>query len=145
MEMFALSFESLKERKVKSALTIVMVMVGSSLLVAVNGIGAGFVDFFNQQFSNLAPNLLFVSSVQQNQDSGGGGGIGSAGSPSLSAKITLNAAVVNRINSLPFIDDVIPSYQSQITIESQGKSKSHNVLSLDPTKACLLLHLHWNL
>ncbi|MBA3976725.1 MAG: ABC transporter permease [Nitrosopumilus sp.] len=137
-EMFALSFESLKERKVKSALTIVMVMVGSSLLVAVNGIGAGFVDFFNQQFSNLAPNLLFVSSVQQNQDSGGGGGIGSAGSPSPSAKITLNAAVVNRINSLPFIYEVIPSYQSQITIESQGKSKSHNVLSLDPTKLLVI-------
>jgi putative ABC transport system permease protein len=137
-EMFTLSFESLKERKVKSSLTIVMVMVGSSLLVAVNGIGAGFVDFFNQQFSNLAPNLLFVSSVQQNQDSGGGGGIGSAGSPSPSAKITLNAAVVNRINSLPFIDDVIPSYQSQITIESQGKLKTHNVLSIDPTKLLVI-------
>ena len=137
-EMFTLSFESLKERKVKSALTIVMVMVGSSLLVAVNGIGAGFVDFFNQQFSNLAPNLLFVSSVQQNQDNGGGGGIGGAGSPPPSAKITLNTAVVNRINSLPFIDEVIPSYQSQITIESQGKSKTHSVLSLDPTKLLVI-------
>jgi putative ABC transport system permease protein len=137
MEMFALSFESLKERKVKSALTIVMVMVGSSLLVAVNGIGAGFVDFFNQQFSNLAPNLLFVSSVQQSQDSGAGGGIG-AGTTAQSAKITLNSAVANRIKSLPFVDEVIPSYPSQITLESQGKSKSHSVLSIDPTKLLLI-------
>ncbi|MBA3750069.1 MAG: ABC transporter permease, partial [Nitrosopumilus sp.] len=112
-------------------------MVGSSLLVAVNGIGAGFVDFFNQQFSNLAPNLLFVSSVQQSQDSGAGGGIGT-GTSTPSAKITLNSAVVNRIKSLPFVEEVIPSYQSQVTIESQGKSKSNSVLSIDPTKLLVI-------
>ena len=39
-DILSLSFDALKERKVRSALTIVMVMVGSSLLVAVNGIGA---------------------------------------------------------------------------------------------------------
>jgi putative ABC transport system permease protein len=76
-DIFSLSFDALKERKVRSALTIVMVMVGSSLQVAVNGIGAGFTAFFNEQFSNLAPNILFVSSTQQDENSETGGpGIG---------------------------------------------------------------------
>jgi putative ABC transport system permease protein len=40
-DLLILLFDTLKERRVRSALTIVMVMAGSSLLVAVNGIGAG--------------------------------------------------------------------------------------------------------
>jgi putative ABC transport system permease protein len=132
-EIFGLSLGAIKERKVRSALTILMVIVGSSLLVAVNAFGAGFSDFFNKQFANLAPNILFVSSVQQDQESGGGGGIGSV-SPPPSAKITLNAAVESRIRSLPFVDQVIPSYQSDVSIQSGSQSKDFAVLSMDPSK-----------
>jgi putative ABC transport system permease protein len=109
-----------------------MVLVGSSLLVAVNAFGAGFSDFFNKQFANLAPNILFVSSVQQDQDDGGGG-IGSVAPPP-SAKITLNAAVESRIRSLPFVSQVIPSYQGEISIQSGSESKSFSVLSMDPSQ-----------
>ena len=70
-EIFILSFESIWDRKVRSILTILMVMVGSALLVAVNGIGAGFTESFNKQFSNLAPNILFITNSQQAQGGGG--------------------------------------------------------------------------
>jgi len=132
-EIFNLSFDALKERKVRSALTIVMVMVGSSLLVAVNGIGAGFTAFFNDQFSNLAPNILFVTSTQQDQSETGGPGVGGVGAPT-TAKITLNSAVVNRLKSIPFVEEVIPSYQSQVDVESAGETKSYSVLAMDPTR-----------
>ncbi|TVP39397.1 ABC transporter permease [Candidatus Nitrosocosmicus arcticus] len=136
-EIFILSFQALKERKIRSLLTILMVMAGTSLLVAVNGVGAGFTEFFNKQFSNLAPNILFVTSGQEQGSStvgsteggGGGGGGGSAGS-----KITLNAAVINRIDSLPFIEEVIPSYQSQVLVKSRGEEKTNAALSIDPNK-----------
>jgi putative ABC transport system permease protein len=132
-EIFNLSFDALKERKVRSALTIVMVMVGSSLLVAVNGIGAGFTAFFNDQFSNLAPNILFVTSTQQDQSQTGGPSVGGVAAPT-SAKITLNSAVVNRLKSIPFVEEVIPSYQSQVDVESAGETKSYSVLAMDPTR-----------
>lgn len=133
-EIFILSFQALKERKIRSLLTILMVMAGTSLLVAVNGVGAGFTEFFNKQFSNLAPNILFVTSGQEQGSSTvgsteGGGGGGSAGS-----KITLNAAVINRIDSLPFIEEVIPSYQSQVLVKSRGEEKTNAALSIDPNK-----------
>lgn len=133
-EIFILSFQALKERKIRSLLTILMVMAGTSLLVAVNGVGDGFTEFFNKQFSNLAPNILFVTSGQEQGSSTvgsteGGGGGGSAGS-----KITLNAAVINRIDSLPFIEEVIPSYQSQVLVKSRGEEKTNAALSIDPNK-----------
>jgi putative ABC transport system permease protein len=133
-EIFVLSFDALRERKIRSILTILMVTAGSSLLVAVNSFGAGFTEFFNKQFSNLAPNVLFVTSARQEEDGGPGGGAGPPAAP----KITLNAAIINRINSLPFVNDIIPSYQTQITLQSQGNSKSNAVLSIDPQKLLII-------
>ncbi|NOJ27863.1 MAG: ABC transporter permease [Nitrososphaera sp.] len=128
-QIFSLSFDALRERKARSALTMLMVVVGSSLMVALNGLSAGFGNFINDQFSKLAPNILFVTSAQTEQSTGFG-----SGSPPPAAKITLNEAVVSKIKSLPFVDEVIPSYQGQITIESGGKKVDTTVFSIDPTK-----------
>src|SRR5215204_312147 len=75
-EIFLLSFDALKDRKVRSILTILMVVVGSSLMVALNGLSAGFGKFIDESFSLLAPNILFVSSAQQDESASGpfGGG-----------------------------------------------------------------------
>jgi putative ABC transport system permease protein len=86
-------------------------------LVAVNRIGVGFTAFLNEQFRNLAPNILFTSSEQQNENSDTGTPeIGGVGAPS-TAKITLNDAVINRLKSIPFEEEVILSYQSQVDVE----------------------------
>jgi putative ABC transport system permease protein len=134
-EIFLLSFDALKERKVRSILTILMVVVGSSLMVALNGLGAGFGKFIDQSFSMLAPNILFVSSAQQDESASGpfaGGG------PPPVPKITLNTAVETRIRSLPLVSDVISSYQGQVQLESTGKSLSTSVFSIDPAKLYII-------
>jgi putative ABC transport system permease protein len=136
-QIFILSFNAIKERKVRSILTILMVMAGSSLLVAVNGFSAGFTEFFNKQFSNLAPNILFVSSVPQSEGGGGGGAIAGP-APSPTAKITLNQAVVSRISSLPFVDEVEPSFQETVTVTSRGDSKNNPILSVDPNALTII-------
>ena len=132
-EIFVLSFESLWDRKVRSVLTILMVMVGSALLIAVNGIGAGFTVSFSRQFSNLAPNILFVSNSQFAGGGGGaGGGLGGGGSAN--PKITLTSAVVNRLHSLPLVSDVISTYRGTVQLQSQSETRNDPVLSLDPQK-----------
>jgi putative ABC transport system permease protein len=89
-------------------------------------------------FKNLAPNILFVSSTQQDENSDTGGpGVGGVGAPS-AAKITLNDAVVNRLKSIPFVEEVIPSYQSQVDVDSAGEIKTFSVLSVDPTKLTVI-------
>ncbi|MGI0038298.1 MAG: ABC transporter permease [Nitrososphaera sp.] len=128
-EIFSLSFDALKERKTRSALTIMMVVVGSALMVALNGMSAGFSNFINYQFSKLAPNILFVTSAQ-----GEGGNDPFGGGPPPAPKITLNESVVSRIRSLPFVSEVIPSYQAGITLEAGGKKHDTTVFSIDPLK-----------
>jgi putative ABC transport system permease protein len=132
-EIFLFAFEALRDRKVRSILTILMVMVGSALLVAVSGLGTGFTFFFNKQFENLAPNVLFISSSQQNLEAGG-----LSGGPPPAPKIVLNSAVMNRINSLPSVNEVFPSFQSEVTLISQGESRTANAFSIDPTKLLLV-------
>lgn len=127
-QIFSLSFDALRERKVRSALTVLMVVVGSALMTALNGLGAGFGAFIDDQFSQLAPNIIFVNSAQAENAGPLGGG------PPPAPKITLNEAVVSRIRSLPFVDEVIPSYQAQITLESRGRSEDTTVFSIDPQK-----------
>ena len=78
-----------------------MVVVGSSLMVALNGLSAGFGKFIDESFSLLAPNILFVSSAQQ--DESASGPFGGGGGPPPAPKITLNDAVETRIRSLPFL------------------------------------------
>src|SRR5712691_3005126 len=47
-QIFILSFDALRERKARSALTILMVVVGSALMVALNGMSAGRPIFMNR-------------------------------------------------------------------------------------------------
>ena len=128
-EVFLFAFEALRDRKIRSILTILMVMVGSSLLVAVNGLSSGFTFFFNKQFENLAPNILFINSAQENSEAGG-----ISSGPPPAPKIVLNSAVMSRINSLPFVNEVIPSFQAEITLISQGESITTNSFAIDPSK-----------
>ena len=130
-EVFLLSFDALKDRKVRSILTILMVVVGSSLMVALNGLSAGIGEFIDQSFSLLAPNILFVTSAQQDESSSGPFG---GGGPPPVPKITLNEAVETRIRSLPFVSDVVSSYQGQVQLETSGKTLSTSVFSIDPAK-----------
>src|SRR6476619_1411124 len=118
-QIFFLSFDALKDRKARSALTILMVVVGSALMVALNGMSAGQATFLNKQLNTLAPNIIFVSSGQN------GFRAGSSSTPT----IVLNSQVVNRLKSLPFVQDVVPSYQGQLELNAQGNILNAQVLA----------------
>lgn len=135
-EIYLLAFEALKDRKIRSVLTILMVVVGSSLMVALNGLTAGFSTFIQKQFSSLATNVLTLSTSQRTFF--GGGGFGGGGGPrpaetqsTTVAPIVFNSAVVSKLKSLPLVSDVIGVYQGGVTIESQGSSYSARVFSAD--------------
>ena len=105
-----------------------MVIVGSALMVALNGISAGQSEFVNKQLNMLAPNVLFVSSGQRSF----------RGPDSSAASMTINSAVVSRITSLPFVQEVVPGYQGQASLESQGNFVNSQVIATDPQKIYLI-------
>ncbi|MDQ5876778.1 MAG: FtsX-like permease family protein [Thermoproteota archaeon] len=140
---FRISFKALGDRKVRTSLTILMVIVGSSLMVTLNGIVAGLGQFATDVFNKLAPNILFITSIPtdgpgrggDNAGNGGGGG----GPPSFLSQglipvptITLDQAVASKLESLPHVSAVIPSYQGRITIALDNRSQSASVLSVQP-------------
>ena len=132
-EVAELAFGALKDRKARSILTIVMVVVGSSLMVSLSGLSGGFTQFTEEQFSSLAPNVLFISSAPNLERSGGSFGIGGGGPPS-SPKVVLTSVVANKINNLPSIEEAIPNYQGQITLEGKGKTTTMRIFAMDLPK-----------
>lgn len=136
-EIARLAFDALRERRTRSILTIVMVVVGSSLMVALSGLSGGFAQFTEKQFSSLAPNVLFVSSAQQLQR---GGGFGPGGSgPPVAPKVVLTPVVATNIKNLPSVADVIPNYQGQVTLEGRGKTTTIRVFAMDPNQIFLIV------
>src|ERR687887_13576 len=127
-QIFILSFDALRERKARSALTILMVIVGSALMVALNGMSAGQSNFINKQLNALAPNVLFVTPGQLNFRGGGGG------APPSPPSIIINSEIVDRIKSLPFVQEVVPAYQAQLQLDAQGSILNTAVRAMDPQK-----------
>ncbi len=126
-QIFILSFDALRERKARSALTILMVIVGGGLMIAINGMSAGQSAFVTKQLNFLAPNIMFVSSGQH-------GFRGPEGPPT----IIFNSEVVNRIKSLPYVQQVIPQYQGQLQLNAMGNVENAQVMGMDPTKLVVI-------
>lgn len=122
-DIFSLSLEALIDRKVRTVLTVMMVVLGSSLVVVLNGLSAGQAEFLEQQFNTLAANLIFVSSGQHSYHSS-----------SSSASLIINDVIVNRLKSLPFVEDVIPKYQGSVEMDTEGNTQHVTVVGMDPTK-----------
>jgi len=127
-QIFLLSFDALKERKARSALTILMVIVGSGLMVALNGMSAGQAAFTSKQLGFLAPNVLFVSPGQNNFRG-----------PSSPPTIIFNSEVVNRLKSLPYVQDIIPSYSGQLQLNARGNIVDSPVYGMDPSKIYIII------
>ncbi|MFQ5940112.1 MAG: ABC transporter permease [Nitrososphaerales archaeon] len=132
-EIAALAFSALKERKARSILTVVMVVVGSSLMVSLSGLSGGFAQFTDEQFSALAPDVLFVSSAPNLERSSGAFGIGGGGPPA-APKVALTSVVASKIKNLPSVEEAIPNYQGQITLEGKGKSTTIRIFAIDMPK-----------
>ena len=76
----------------------------------------------------MTPNILFVSSGQRSF----------RGPDSGTASIIINSAAVSRINSLPLVQKVVPAYQGQASLESQGNFVNSQIMAMDPQKIYLI-------
>ena len=123
VEIFQFSFEALKDRKLRSTLTILMVIIGASLMVSLNGMSAGFSEFINSAFSSLAPNTLIVvpaAGVER----------GTWTAPS----IQLDMTMVKRLEKIDGIEVTIPFIHRAAILRSGGASMKVLVSGVDQSK-----------
>ncbi len=124
-DLFSLSFEALVDRKVRTLLTILMVVLGSSLVVVLNGLSAGQAAFLEQQFNTLAANVLFVGSGQRSL---------SSFASSSSNSLIINDVIIQKLKSLPNVSDVIPEYTGSVQMNSEGNTQRASITAIDPSK-----------
>ncbi len=122
-DVIGLSLGALSERKVRSGLTILMVIIGATLITSIYGLTAGMQSFVGQQLNVLGANLLIVTPASV---LGGGFGGGSEGTP-----ITLNEQTVKTMKSVAGIDTVVPFYTSGAKITASGISQQITIEGID--------------
>ena len=114
------AYLALKERKLRSGLTVLMVVIGAMLMTSVNGLNAGTSNLINEQFSTFGANLLTVSS---------GGGFGHR-APS-GTEISLNDQTVKTLSGVKYVDEVIPYIQGSVKLKKGQYEKTVSVTGLD--------------
>jgi putative ABC transport system permease protein len=110
----SLSYEALKERRLRAVLTILMVVMGGSLIVAVNGISTGTVRYIDQVFTTLGANLLIVTPR--------------------GTDFHIDDPMVREFSKFSGVMEVVPFVQEISVIKSRGESQSIVVLGLDQSK-----------
>jgi len=118
IELLQLSFEALTERKFRAFMTILMVIIGSGLIVAVNGISTGTVAYIDSQFQNLGANLLIIS--PRGSDT------------------KLDQYFIDDVKKMDGVLDVIPFYQQAVSIESHGEKQTIIVMGIEQSKLHLI-------
>ncbi|MGA9152600.1 MAG: ABC transporter permease, partial [Candidatus Nitrosopolaris sp.] len=129
-QVFILSRDALMERKGRSALTILMVLVGGALMVTINGMSEGSAAFANKQLVSLAPNAIFVSPGSKSKTFQEAPGLATQ-----APRLPFNGEVANTIKLLPYVKDVIPGYTAQVQLNVEGNIENANVFATEATVA----------
>jgi len=124
LEIFTYAFEALRERRARSVLTILMVVISAALMTALNGMNAGMENYFISQFSSLSPNVLVVIPGTKT----GRFDITS------SAKVTLNIHDVENIRKVEGVEEVIPLIQGVAVLRSGVRTLTVQIVGFDQSK-----------
>ena len=114
MDFVILAFEALKERKLRSDLTILMVLIGSSLLVSINGLSNGTKDFVNKEFQKFGTNMILVT--RRGTD------------------FEIKDWFVEKLKQIDGVVEVIPFIQTYAQIYYQGEYRTVFVTGIDQSK-----------
>ncbi len=117
------AFEALKERKLRAALTILMVVTGGALITSINGMSAGFDNYVRDQLSSLSPNVLIVTPATEMTLF-----LGSR------PKTTITESMVRTIEALPGVEYAVPYYRGQVVVKCGGRMQTASVSGIDQTK-----------
>lgn len=118
MEFLILALEALKERKLRTSLTILMVIMGCSLIIAIDGLSNGTYYGINKEFEKLGTNLLIATPR--------------------SGALDIKDWVIDDIKRIDGVVDVIPFIQYTVVISARGETQTVVVIGIDNSKLHLI-------
>jgi putative ABC transport system permease protein len=119
-----LSFGALKERRLRSGLTVLMVIIGVSLMTSINGLGGGMNKYISDQLGTLGANVLIVTPSAN--------AFGPGAESGMQTKLT--SQTVRTIERIQGVKYVIPSFSGGGTLKSGSETKTVAVLGMDQSK-----------
>jgi ABC-type antimicrobial peptide transport system permease subunit len=114
-----LSFKDLKEKKIRTALTVIMVIIGVASIVALISLTAGIGASITKELSALGPTSIIISSANS--------GIG------------FTAATADQIQSLPNVSQVIPMLTGTADLRSGSENTTATIIGISPQDLQLFL------
>jgi len=119
-DVFKLAFRALIDRKLRSVLTILGIMIGAAIILALiassNGLSAGV----QTQIEKIGANTFQIRASTQFFSSGA------------QSSFQLTQDDLSTIQSIPGVADVIPFYSRAVTMSLGGSSISASLLGVDP-------------
>jgi putative ABC transport system permease protein len=124
LESFKMAFDSIRERKLRSALTALGIIIGIAAIIALVSIGAGTSAAVTSALGSLGGNTIFITA------GGGGGGFGAPTSVS-----TLDKKDLNAINALKGIDVAVGIAVKSESVTFHSETKRLSFFGVDTKEA----------
>ena len=121
-ELFTIAFKNLKMQKMRSALTLLGIIIGIGAIIALVSIGEGLNQAVAKEFEVLGLNTLFVEPGSSENIS------------STATAKSLKEDDIGIIESVPGVESVIGFYETVGIAEFKDKKTSMFVIGYDPTK-----------
>jgi putative ABC transport system permease protein len=124
-DILGIAFSALSERRLRTGLTILMVLIGVTLITSINGLNAGTSQLINEQFNTFGANLLIISSGEQSMG---------AGPPQETSETPLNDQTLKTLSRIKWVDEVIPNVRGAVTLKKGIDEKVVTLIGLDQSK-----------
>jgi putative ABC transport system permease protein len=134
-EITLLTLSSLKERRTRNILTILMITMGCGLLVSLSSLTQGLISFVEQNFKKILPNQIVISNSERIQQSNLENiqnrlqVLFDQNLTMVEKRIPLDYNSIKYLESINGVDSVDPAYQGMIVLENGNSSEISNVIA----------------
>ncbi len=128
-EVLYFAYEALTDRKFRTGVTVMMVVVGATMVTSLNGMSQGMNGWINQQLSTIAPNVVIVLPAPRPF-----AGIGGGGGPSTPPTMIFTEQTASTLRRFLGVQMVFPFMRGTVNINSMGFSTQQTLLATDLQK-----------
>jgi putative ABC transport system permease protein len=114
-----LAIKALLDRKARSAMTVIGIMIGSAVIMALIASSSGLSAGINTQVEKIGANVLIVRAGSSNFLTGS------------SSSFALSIQDIPRLGNLPYVTQVYPYYSRPATVSVGGQSVSGTLIGID--------------
>ncbi|WP_172602318.1 ABC transporter permease [Candidatus Nitrosocosmicus franklandus] len=135
--MLFLTYSSLKERRTRNVLTILMIVMGCGLLVSLSSLSQGLINFVEQNFKKILPNQIVISNTDKIQESSIEGirnkleVLFDQNVTLVEKRVPINNAAITFLQNLQGVQYINPAYQGVVMLNYENKSQITNVLAVN--------------